>query len=70
MGQGDGSSKLESKGVDMRYGITAIDLLQVGFILLKVTGRIDWSWIWVLSPMWITAVIVLVAYIIIKIKGR
>lgn len=54
----------------MKQGITAIDLLQVGFIILKVTGRIDWSWIWVLSPMWITAVIVLVVYIIIKIKGR
>ena len=52
----------------MRYGITAIDLLQVGFILLKVTGRIDWSWIWVLSPMWITGLLALILCIIIKIK--
>lgn len=27
-------------------------LLQVGFILLKVAGVIDWSWWWVLSPLW------------------
>lgn len=29
-----------------------ICLLQVGFILLKVAGVIDWSWWWVLSPLW------------------
>lgn len=26
-------------------------LLQVGFILLKVAGVIDWSWWWVFSPL-------------------
>ena len=25
------------------------------FITLKLTGYIDWSWWWVLSPMWISA---------------
>jgi hypothetical protein len=28
-------------------------LLTVLFIGLKLTGFLDWSWIWVLSPMWI-----------------
>lgn len=23
------------------------------FIILKVTETIDWSWLWVLSPMWL-----------------
>ena len=28
-------------------------LLLVLFIGLKLTGYIDWSWWWVLSPLWI-----------------
>ena len=28
-------------------------LLALLFIALKLTGHIDWSWIWVLSPLWI-----------------
>lgn len=27
-------------------------LLTLLFIGLKLTGYIDWSWVWVLSPMW------------------
>lgn len=26
--------------------------LQVAFIVLKLLGKITWSWIWVLAPMW------------------
>lgn len=29
-------------------------LLTILFIGLKLTGVIDWSWVWVLSPLWIT----------------
>jgi hypothetical protein len=28
-------------------------LLTVLFIGLKLTNHIDWSWAWVLSPLWI-----------------
>ena len=43
-------------------------LLGIIFIILKATGIIDWSWVWVVSPIWIevafyTAVIV-VAFVI------
>ena len=24
------------------------------FIVLKLCGAIEWSWVWVLSPMWLT----------------
>lgn len=34
-----------------------IGLLQVGFILLKVAGVIDWSWWWVLSPLWVVLIL-------------
>lgn len=31
--------------------------LTVVFTVLKLTGVIEWSWIWVLSPVWIIALI-------------
>jgi len=39
-------------------GIGFCGLLTVLFIALKLTGYISWSWWWVLSPLWIAAVIV------------
>lgn len=29
------------------------------FLVLKLTGNITWSWWWVLSPLWIDAVLTL-----------
>lgn len=40
-------------------------LLTIVFIVLKLTGVISWSWLWVLSPLWITFLFVLVLSIII-----
>ena len=38
-------------------GIGFIGLLTIAFIVLKLIGVITWSWAWVLSPLWISAVI-------------
>ena len=35
-------------------GISFSGLLTVVFITLKLTDTIDWSWVWVLSPLWIS----------------
>lgn len=35
-------------------GIGFAGLLTILFIGLKLTGFIDWSWLWVLSPLWIS----------------
>lgn len=35
------------------YGIGFTKLLTIVFIVLKLTHYIDWSWWWVLSPLWI-----------------
>jgi len=35
------------------------EALTVLFIGLKLTGQIDWSWWWVLSPLWIGLLVVL-----------
>lgn len=40
-------------------GIGFAGLLTVAFVVLKLTGYIDWSWWWVTSPMWISLLLVL-----------
>ena len=35
------------------------DILLIVFIVLKLCGVIDWSWWWVLSPLWISLGIVI-----------
>ena len=40
-------------------GIGFLGLLTIVFIVLKLIGKIDWSWFWVLSPVLIPAIIVI-----------
>lgn len=35
-------------------GISFVGLLTAAFIVLKLTKVITWSWLWVLSPLWIS----------------
>ena len=53
-------------------GIGFLGLLTIVFIVLKLIGYIKWSWLWVLSPMWIeVALFVLgfgIYFIIVMIK--
>ena len=46
-------------------GISFSGLLTVLFIGLKLTGYINWPWIWVLSPIWISVSIVVAIILII-----
>ena len=50
-------------------GIGFISALTLIFIVLKLTNNISWSWIWVLSPIWIIADFVIVIFVIIMIGG-
>jgi energy-coupling factor transporter transmembrane protein EcfT len=34
-------------------GIGIAGMLLVLFVALKLTGHIGWSWVWVVSPVWI-----------------
>ena len=45
--------------------LSLTNLLTVLFIGLKLTGHIDWSWVWVLSPLWISAIISIVFIVIV-----
>ena len=49
-------------------GIGFSGLLGLVFIVLKLCGVINWSWLWVLSPFWIgLALTIILTIIIIKI---
>jgi len=39
-------------------GIGFVGLLTIVFITLKLCDVIKWSWLWVLSPLWITTTFV------------
>lgn len=41
-----------------KNGIGFIGFLTLIFITLKILGKVEWSWWWVLSPLWISAVLV------------
>ena len=45
-------------------GIGFCGLLAVAFIVLKLTGVINWSWLWVLAPIWIPTIIVTVLIVV------
>ncbi len=45
-------------------GLGFAEALTLLFIALRLTGCISWSWVWVLSPLWVTPLL-LVAIIII-----
>jgi hypothetical protein len=50
-------------------GTNITGILLIIFIILKLTHNIDWSWWWVLSPLWIPiagilAVVILTALIV------
>ena len=46
-------------------GIGFVGLLTICFIVLKLIGIINWSWLWVISPIWITAIIAIMLVILI-----
>lgn len=54
-------------------GIGVVSVLTIVFIVLKLCGVINWSWVWVLSPIWITvgfiAAILIIIAIIVAIHG-
>ena len=51
-------------------GLGIVSVLTIIFIVLKLLGVIRWSWIWVLSPIWISAVIVVAVLSVILLGGR
>ena len=51
-------------------GIGIFGLLGIVFIVLKLCKVINWSWIWVLSPFWIGAILFVLLVIILLIISK
>lgn len=45
-------------------GIGFTGLLTIVFIVLKLCHVIEWSWLWVLAPLWISTILGLIIVII------
>lgn len=61
-----GEVKMDNNTGAMKF----CDVLLIVFVVLKLVGVIDWSWIWVLAPFWIPTLIIIFLTIIIKIAER
>lgn len=48
------------------HGGQIIGLIFLVFLVLKLTGVIDWSWWWVTSPLWLAA---LAAFAVLVLAG-
>lgn len=56
--------KEKTNQINLNIDLNIGSVIQIVFIILKLTNLIHWSWVWVLSPLWISAIIILVVYII------
>lgn len=50
-------------------GIGFCGVLTIVFIVLKLLGKITWSWIWVLSPLWLPIIFVIAIFVMIGVLG-
>ena len=51
-------------------GMGFISVLTLIFVVLKLTNNISWSWIWLLSPIWISIILMILIFGIILVAGR
>ena len=58
-----------SKNIIVSGGIGFTGLLTIVFIVLKLLNIINWSWWWVLAPLWLPVGIILIIALIFIIIG-
>lgn len=51
-------------------GLGIVSVLTVALVLLKLFKVIKWRWVWVLSPLWISAGAVILLFSGILVAGR
>lgn len=51
-------------------GMGFVSTLTLIFVVLKILKLIDWSWLWVLSPVWGSGGLVLIVFGAIMVAGR
>jgi MFS family permease len=50
--------------VNCGHSMSIGTVLGIVFIVLKLIGLIEWSWVWVLAPFWIGAIITILALVV------
>jgi hypothetical protein len=50
-------------------GIGLSGVLFVVFLVLKLTGNIDWSWWWITAPLWVPVALAGVLFVFAVIAG-
>ena len=53
-----------TKATKTTHNKSLSSILTTIFVALKLSGHITWSWVWVLSPLWIPLVIAIVVIVI------
>lgn len=61
---------MREKQTTVSGGVGFVGLLTIAFIVLKLLGIITWSWVWVLSPIWIDAIFVIVLLVVVLLADR
>lgn len=51
-------------------GIGICGVLTIVFVVLKLIGVINWSWLWVLCPLWINLLLTIIVAVIIVIINK
>lgn len=59
------SNNSSNNNTTVSGGIGFSSLLTIVFIVLKLCGVINWSWIWVFSPIWISAALCVAIFVFI-----
>lgn len=54
--------------INIHFDFTFPLVLTIIFVILKGLNMINWAWYWIISPIWIMGIIVLITFIIFKIK--
>lgn len=61
---------MSNEKVTVKVSWPIASILAIVFIVLKLTNYINWSWWWVLSPIWIPfAIFILIILIFLFIKS-
>ena len=54
--------------IKINFDFTFPLILTVIFIILRGLNVIHWAWYWIISPIWIMAILFVITFIIFKIK--
>ena len=55
--------------INISFDFTISLILTLIFFVLKQCNVINWAWYWIISPIWITLIIMVITLAILKFKG-